>query len=113
MVDPVFGLPFDKTALSESNKEEFVAQLHQSLTRTSFDLLRIASHCKDYAFHQESEWRLALPHMKGKPMKSTDIRHRGTNGAIPYVAHNLFSNRLPLVRIKVGPILRKHGSDEV
>jgi hypothetical protein len=89
------------------NKEEFRTQFHQSLARTYFDLLRIASHCKDCAFHQESEWRLALPHIKGKPMKSMEILHRGTNGAIPYVAHNLFSDRLPLVRIKAGPICEK------
>jgi hypothetical protein len=121
MVDRVFGLPFDKAALFESNKEEFRRQLQQSLTQTSFDLLRIASHCKDYSFHQESEWRLALPHTKGKPMKSIEILHRGTNGAIPYVAHNLFSERLPLVRVKAGPIcenmdqiktlLKQHGYD--
>jgi hypothetical protein len=104
MVDGVFGLPFNKAVLLENNKEEFRKQLHESLTRTSFDLLRIASHCKDYSFHQESEWRLALPHIKGKPIKSMDILHRGANGAIPYVAHNLFSARLPLVRIKAGPI---------
>lgn len=104
MVDRVFGLPFDKAALLESNKKEFHTQLHQSLTRTSFDLLRIASHCKDHAFHQEAEWRLALPHTKGKPMRGTDVLHRGTNHAIPYVAHNLFSDRLPLVRVKAGPM---------
>jgi len=103
----VHGLPLDKAALLESNKEEFRKQLHQSLTRTSFDLLRIASHCKNHAFHQESEWRLALPHIKGKPTKNIEILHRGTNGAIPYVAHNLFSDRLPLVRIKAGPICEK------
>jgi hypothetical protein len=103
MVDRVFGRPFDKAALLQRSKEEFRQQLQQSLTRTSFDLLRIASHCKDYAFHQESEWRLALPHIKGKPMKSVEILHRGANGAIPYVAHNLFSERLPLVRVKAGP----------
>ena len=104
MVDRLFGLRFDRAAFDESNNEEFRQQLHESLTRTSFDLLRIASHCKDYAFNQESEWRLALPHTKGKPMKSVEILHRGANSAIPYVAHNLFSERLPLVRIKTGPL---------
>jgi hypothetical protein len=104
MVERVYGLPFDKAALNESNKEEFRRELHQSLVRTSFDLLRIASHCKDYGFYQESEWRLALPHIKGKPMKSVEIRYRGPNGAIPYVAHNLFSDRLSLVRAKAGPM---------
>jgi len=104
VVDRIYGLRFDMTTLNESNKEEFRKQLHRSLAQTSFDLLRIASHCKDHTFHQESEWRLTLPHTKGKPMKSTEILHRGTDRAIPYVAHNLFSDRLPLVRIKAGPI---------
>jgi hypothetical protein len=75
------------------------------LTRTSFDLLRIASHCKDNSFHQEAEWRLALPHTKGKPMKQMEVLHRGSDNAIPYAAHNLFSDKLPLVRVKVGPIV--------
>jgi Protein of unknown function (DUF2971) len=103
----VHRLPLDKAALVESNKEEFRKQLDQALTWTSFHLLRIASHCKDYGFHQESEWRLALPHIKGKPMKYVEILHRGTNGAIPYVAHNFFSNKLPLVRVKVGPFAKR------
>jgi DUF2971 family protein len=104
LVDRIYGLPFDKTALLESNKAEFRKQFHESLARTSFDLLRIASHCKHSSFQQESEWRLALPHIKGKPTTSIEILHRGTNGAIPYVAHDLFSDRLPLVRVKIGPI---------
>lgn len=100
----VHGQPIDKAALLESNKEEFRGQLHEALTRTSFDLLRIASHCKDNSFRQESEWRLALPRIKGKPTERIEILHRGTNGAIPYVPHNLFSGRLPLVRVKAGPL---------
>jgi hypothetical protein len=121
LVDRVFGLPFDKAALLASNEQEFHSELHQSLTRTSFDLLRIASHCKDLAFRQESEWRLALPHTKGKPMTGLEVLHRGTNGAIPYLAHNLFAERLPIVRVKTGPIcenvdqietlLKQHGFD--
>ena len=98
---------YDPVALQKSFQEEFSRELHQTLARTSFDLLRIASHCKDYVFHQESEWRLALPHIKGKPTKNIEILRRGTNSAIPYVAHNLFSQKLPLVRIKVGPICEK------
>ena len=104
MVDRVFGLPFDRAAFDESNKKEFREQLDEPMLRTTADLLRFASHCKDYSFHQESEWRLALPHTKGKPTKSVEILHRGINGTIPYVAHNLFSDRLPLVRVKVGPV---------
>lgn len=119
MVDRIFGLQFDPAALRKSNEEEFRPQLHQTLTQTTFDLLRIASHCKSYTYRQESEWRLALPHTKGKPMKSVEILHRGRDSTIPYVAHKLFSDSLPLVRIKVGPIcenidqikdlLKQHG----
>jgi hypothetical protein len=107
MVDRVFGLSFDSAALQRRNEEEFHTQLHQSLAWTSFHLLRIASHCKDDAFRQEEEWRLALPHMKGNPMKRTAVLHRGINNAIPYVAHNLFVDRLPLVRVKAAPMCEK------
>jgi hypothetical protein len=105
LVDRIYGIPFDQQALLKSNNKQFHEQLHAALTRTSFDLLRIASHCKDYAFHQEAEWRLSLPHTKGAPMKHVEIRHRGPNNAIPYVAHNLFSEKLPITRVKVGPLV--------
>lgn len=105
MVDRIFGrLPLNQATFRKIHEPGFRAQLHQALTQASFDLLRIASHCKDHAYHKESEWRLALPHTKGKPMKSVEILHRGADSAIPYVAHKLFSDRLPLVRVKAGPI---------
>ena len=121
LVDQIYGLTFDREALLKSNDEQFHAQLHASLTRTSFDLLRIASHCKSEAFKQEAEWRLSLPHTKGRPMKDVEILHRGPNLAIPYIAHNLFSEKLPIVQVKVGPLnediekvkaaLKHHGYD--
>jgi hypothetical protein len=37
-------------------------------------------------------------------MKDNEVLHRGSNHAIPYIAHNLFSNKLPLVRVKAGPM---------
>ena len=37
-------------------------------------------------------------------MKYSEILYRGKNRAIPYVAHNLFFDKLPLVRVKIGPI---------
>jgi hypothetical protein len=104
LVDRIYGLPFDRDALLKSNIEQFHAQLHASLTRTSFDLLRVASHCKNEAFHQEAEWRLSLPHTKGIPIKGEEILHRGTNHAIPYIAHNLFCEKLPIVRVKAAPL---------
>lgn len=104
LVDRIFGVQFDKQALIRSNDIQFHSQLHDALTRTSFDLLRIASHCKHEAFQQEAEWRLSLPHTKGVPMKNEEILYRGPNSTIPYLAHNLFSQRLPLIRVKVGPL---------
>ncbi|MGB7548317.1 MAG: DUF2971 domain-containing protein [Terracidiphilus sp.] len=121
LVDRIYGIPFDKQALVKQDDAEFHHRLHAALTRTSFDLLRIASHCKDQGFQQEAEWRLALPHTKGKPMTNMEILHRGTNNAIPYIAHNLFCERLPITRVKVGPLvediapvealLKQHGYD--
>jgi hypothetical protein len=124
----IYGLSFDdaafaegKAALLKSSKKEFHEQLRRSLTQTSFDLLRIASHCKDQSFQQEAEWRLALPHFKADPMKRLEVLYRGHNQAIPYLAHNLFSERLPIVRVKAGPmcenvdqvkaLLRQYGYD--
>ena len=104
IVDRIFEVSFNKALLMDNNERNFRAQLHIALAHTYFDLLRIASHCKNYNFHQEAEWRLALPHIKGKPMKQMHVLHRGINNTIPYVAHNLFSNKLPLVRVKVGPM---------
>jgi hypothetical protein len=104
LVDRIFGAQFDREAFTKSNDREFHLQLHASLTRTSFDLLRIASHCKNEGFHQEAEWRLSLPRTKGVVMKHEEILHRGTNGTIPYLTHNLFSEKLPIVRVKVGPL---------
>jgi hypothetical protein len=103
LVDRIFGLSFDEAALIANNQQQFLGQLHQASAHTSFDLLRIASHCKDYAFHREAEWRLALPHTKGGLFTNMDILHRGKNNAIPYVVHNLFSEKLPLVHVKAGP----------
>lgn len=115
------GPRLDKAALFKSNQQEFQRQLHTSLTRTVFDLLRIASHCKNHAFYVEAEWRLALPHTRRKAMKYSEILYRGPNGAIPYVAHNLFFDRLPLVRVRIGPacenidqirdVLKRYGYD--
>jgi len=115
------GPRLDKAALLKSNQEEFRRQLHPSLTRTVFDLLRIASHCKSHDFYPEAEWRLALPHTRGKAMKYSEVLYRGTDGAIPYVAHNLFFDRLPLVRVRIGPacenidqikdVLKRYGYD--
>jgi DUF2971 family protein len=101
------GLPFDRVAWLANNQKEFHVLLQEALTRASADLLRIASHCKHHTFYQEAEWRLALPHEKGKPMKYAKVLHRSPNHSTPYIAHNLFSEKLPLVRVKAGPLCEK------
>jgi hypothetical protein len=91
--------------------------------RTAFDLLRVASHCKNEKFSEEHEWRLALPHTKGKAAGSFTVKFRGVKGEIPYIDSNLFQAgpRLPVTRVMLGPlcgaraeveeVLRTHGYD--
>jgi hypothetical protein len=38
-------------------------------------------------------------------MKQVEILHRGPNNVIPYIVHNLFSEKLPITRVKVGPLV--------
>ena len=38
-------------------------------------------------------------------MHQMAVLHRGSNNSIPYLAHNLFSEKIPLVRVKVGPLV--------
>ncbi len=50
--------------------------------------------------------------MKATPMKNIEVLHRGADNAIPYVAHNLFTAKLPLVRVRVGPLVTDIGEIE-
>lgn len=98
------------------NKDEFMrnltskisAEIRQAALRTTFNLLRLASHCKDESFRQEEEWRLALPRSTSKPLVHTEIEFRGSRGNIPYLATNLFqdTDRLPVTRVMLGPFCR-------
>ena len=103
LVDQIYGLEFNRAVFDAANDEYIRALLHGALTQTSFDLLRLASHCKDYAFHQQAEWRLSLPHTKSKPFRGIEVQYRGAEQHIPYLAHNLFSERLPITEVLVGP----------
>jgi hypothetical protein len=87
LVDEIYGLEFDRTAFDAWNNERFNEQLHSALTYTAFDLLRVASHCKEPSFQPEHEWRLSLPHTKGKPFTGMEIQYRGPHHDIPYLAH--------------------------
>jgi hypothetical protein len=103
LVDHVYGFAFDRNKFETWNNEAMHVWLYESLTRTLADLLRIASHCKNPSYAQEAEWRLALPHEKGRTFSNQEILYRGDNNSVPYIEHNLFSNKLPIVRVKAGP----------
>lgn len=106
MIQSVHGLNLDKDAFKTQMEDNLRVQLYEAKTRSSFDLLRIASHCKDMAFEQEKEWRLALPRLTSKPLVHGTIQYRGPNHNIPYIASNLFRNgkHLPITRVMVGPL---------
>lgn len=106
IVDHIFDLRFDRAAFDAAMNACFQKQLHGALTRTAFDLLRLASHCKSHQFHQEREWRLSLPHIKDKPLTMHQILYRGVDQNTPYLAHNLFQQRLPITQVLAGPACR-------
>lgn len=105
MIDNIFQISHSEQELLEVTEKKFHAQLKEAGTRTVFNLLRIASHCKNQSFYQEAEWRLALPHMKNSQLKYSEIRFHGAHNEVPYVAHNLFCKKLPITRIKAGPLV--------
>lgn len=55
---------------------------------TLFDLLRVASQCKNDAFFAEREWR--CPDRRTGPSIDSPIRFRGATGNAPYFESNLF-----------------------
>jgi hypothetical protein len=117
------GPPIDKQRFNAEMHEELRERIYASGLRTAFDLLRVASHCKNAKFLEEDEWRLALPHTKGKAAGSFTIKFRGAKGEIPYIESNLFQTGplLPVTRVMLGPlceaqseveeILKMHGYD--
>ena len=113
LINRIYNLGHSKEALKDAISREITTQLRAAVAATKFDLLRLASHCKDPFYSEESEWRLALPHTKGTPLTHIAIEHRGAGGQIPYVAHDLFSaERLPIVRVMTGPLCDQHEAVE-
>jgi hypothetical protein len=104
------------------DKDEFFANLmgkvdceiRTAALRTSFDLLRLAGHCKDESFSQENEWRVALPRLTSKPLVHVKVEFRGPKNNIPYLASNLFqkNNRLPITRVMTGPLCEDYAKLE-
>lgn len=109
----VSGLGSDREGFRKKLGEDLRKELYQVWAVTLFDLLRVASHCKDQAFSAEMEWRMALPRTKSKPMTHFRILYRGPTGKIPYLAFNFFrdDNRLPITRVRTGPLCE--STDEV
>jgi hypothetical protein len=59
----IFGKPFDEGAYRAAMQEEFSRRLRLNIALTQFDLLRLASHCKDPYFLPKSRsgdwlWRI-------------------------------------------------------
>jgi hypothetical protein len=104
IVNPASRLPFDRAAFDAAMGKQIKKQIDTAQRRFGWDLLRLASHFKEPSFHQECEWRLALPHLKGKPMVNAQVMQRGNDPQIPYVAHNLFQERLPITEVMIGPL---------
>jgi hypothetical protein len=73
---------------------------------TAANLLRVATLCKNRAFHEEQEWRLMLPVLRDQRLESTTRSYRKRNGEkVPYITTSLFAvdSRLPLTRVVVSP----------
>jgi hypothetical protein len=86
--------------------EKLRVKFKLSFARTSFDLLRLASHCKHRKYSAEKEWRLAIPRLKSRIGAVTPVEYRGLNGAIPFIQCKLIqpSGRLPITRVMLGPL---------
>ena len=111
MVDSIYGLSFDSTEFHKVNEWKIKKELKSAWTRTLFDLLRVAGHCKHDAFSAEQEWRLAMPRPKDKtPLTEHVVKFRGASGKVPYFESNLFrAGALPIVEIKTGPLCTEIG----
>jgi hypothetical protein len=81
-------------------------EIREPVVRTAYDLIRIASHCKNDAFFEEREWRLALPVPKYRPNTKIVIKHRGSESSIPYIESDLLQRNglLPITRVMLGPL---------
>jgi hypothetical protein len=91
--------------LLRGRDEVIKVRLYDAWKKTRFDLLRVASHCKDEAFFAEQEWRLVLPRPATRQSSENPIKFRGTRGTVPYFESNLFhEGNLPISEIKVGPL---------
>jgi hypothetical protein len=93
--------PSSREELFARKKKELEEIIRPAIYRASFELLRLAAHCKEGKYVDEDEWRLSLPHKAGKVFKHNELQFRGPQN-IPFVAHNLFNFGLPVTEIMLG-----------
>ena len=96
----------DQNSLNAWNEKYLKDELNAQFILGAASLLRVAALCKDYAFHEEREWRLMLPIPRDRPLKSTARSYRMRNDEqVPYITTSLFAETayLPLTRVVVGP----------
>jgi hypothetical protein len=112
IVQHIFGFGHDKQAFERKLQGDFRDRLLEAWKISLFDLLRVASHCKNGAFSAEREWRLAMARPKNRPLIQK-VLYRGAMGTIPYLESNLFqtSSQLPITRVRTGPLCKQ--TDEV
>jgi len=112
MVQRIYGLgSFDRDGFQRSLDERISSEILLSAARSSFDLLRLASHCKNRAFSEEKEWRLALPHSKGGMLlvsRSLGVGRTALSLTSSPISFNQ-PEKLPITRVMLGPLcdLRK------
>jgi hypothetical protein len=113
LINSIYHLNLSRDQFKGLMESEISTRIRAAAATTTFDLLRLASHCKDIYYKEEQEWRLVLPHTKGTPLTEITIEHRGPQKQIPYVAHDLFSGgHLPIVRVMTGPLCTQHDAVE-
>jgi hypothetical protein len=103
-VDRIYGIAFDRQAFDLQAANTIREDLEKARGKSTGELLGAAGHCKSEHYREECEWRLALPHLKSTELKLNKVLYRGSRGQIPYVAHDLFHDRLPITRVMAGPL---------
>ena len=105
LVDRKQGSTFNRQQFEHAQIEKMKSELIEAWSKTVFDLLRVASHCKHQDFFAEHEWRLAMPRPADRPSQENPIKFRGTNDHIPYFESDLFGlEKLPITEIMLGPL---------
>lgn len=109
IINHIYGSSFDRSEFEAANARKFKDELLDAWRLTLFDLIRVASHCKNDAFFAEHEWRLSMPRPKARPSAEHPVKYRGANREVPYFESDLFSvHKLPIIEIMAGPLCTEH-----